>query len=139
MPMARSTVAAKHVRPARRPHVETVAPGPAGGRGRPLRPGDQPWLLFPFPFGWFGWFGFFGAPEEVVPGGSAGMGWLGFVFGRYQTGSPPTVAWPRPGGSANHSSAGAFSGVRAALMKAFHAGAAGKRPAAPPPIRAEAQ
>ena len=56
--------------------------------------------------------------------GSGGIGWLALVPGSSQTGSPPTEAWPRPGGYENHSPGGAFSVSSAFIMNSCHAGAA---------------
>src|SRR5207247_328109 len=107
--------------------------GPAGASrgGRPRRR-QFPWRgLLPWLLGLFGSFGGGGAPDEGTLLGSGGIGWLGLVPGSSHTGSPPTFAGPRPGGSANHSSAGAFIRSSAEAMKACHAGAAVKIASAP--------
>src|SRR5215471_8266800 len=114
---------------------EHTTPGPDGGQPDLAAPSGHPGegCGAAHPFGLGGWFGLLllfwscfglGALDEWVLLGRAGIGWLAVVFGSSQTGSPPTVAWPSPGGSANHSSLGAFSVSRAAPMKACQAGAA---------------
>src|SRR5256885_2058962 len=88
------------------------------------------------PFGWPGFLlGSLGADDVRTLDGSGGIGWLGLVPGRNHTGSPWTLAWPRPAGSGNHSSLGVLSVSSALCMKLCHAGAAVWMASAPNVIR----
>src|SRR5437879_1182580 len=123
MPTGCGTAPTTPCAPATASQIVTMTPGPHGGQHRA---GPQRCQFCPF--GWLGCPGFLlgslGAADVRTLDGSGGIGWLGLVPGRYHTGSPPTLAWPRPAGSENHSSLGAFIVSSALCMNACQAGAA---------------